>query len=187
MSPSFTSPEESSSEPLGFCHTKVCWRRRRPLVPGCLWPTPAMLWDVLVILLTSAGSCRIPASPPGAHSDCLQVYIKFHCRIPLSCLWDFRFAQPTVSLLCHSWSCGRGRMAPQAALSYFYAWMVTRLLSWSERKRGIWFSICFSISKHSWALSFSSPWPGEPGRVQSCSFFHGPIPFFFPLLLLMYI
>lgn len=82
MSPSFTSPEESSSEPLGFCHTKVCWRRRRPLVPGCLWPTPAMLWDVLVILLTSAGSCRIPASPPGVHSDCLQVYIKFTAESP---------------------------------------------------------------------------------------------------------
>lgn len=120
MSPSFTSPEESSSELLGFCRTKVCWWwRRRPLVYGCLWPTLAMLWDVLVILLTSTGSCRVPASPPSAHSDCLQVYIKFHCRIPLSCLWGFCFAQPTVSLLCHSWSCGRGRMVPQAVLSYF--------------------------------------------------------------------
>ena len=153
-------------------------------VHGYLLPT-WLCSGMLVILFISPGLCRVPASPPSAHSTCLQVYIKFPVVSPCP-------ASETSALLSPHFSAILGRVGgagwlPRQPSLTFYAWMVRRLLSWSERKRGIWFSICFSISKYSWAFSSSPPWPGKPGRVQSCSFCHGPIPVFFSFVINVYL
>lgn len=118
----------------------------------------------------------------------LTVYIKFHCNVPSSQLWDFCFCQALVSLLCHSLSHMRVRMAPQAALSNLLCMQwgnseETVILSEVkiEGKNSLFSYIGFSvlwIPQTHLKVQLPSPLSWGPGRMQACPFSHAPILFF---------